>query len=122
MTERQEKLLNLLKSEPDKWFTQKEICESISDYTFKERNNDKCSQIRDDKVAINADKEVDSLIVMKDYKFKIGTYDEYRRERYAHVRRLKNQASEIANMDFKFRRNNQGKVFDENEFYTTFAN
>ncbi len=118
--ERKEKLINLLTSEPDKWFTQKEICDAIPEYHYVERNNDKCPVIREDKLEINSNPEIETLIVMKDYKFKIGTYEEYIQERNAHIRRLKNQVSAIRDMDFKFKRHNQGKVFTEDEFYQTF--
>lgn len=131
MTTRQWKLYNLLKSEPDKWFSQKEIADSIDGYEYKERANDRCSAIREDKNEINASLEVDKIIVMKNYKFKIGTKEEYLEERRKHVRRLKQQVKIIQDFDFKVNRDghgklisNKGEVIDEKSkarrFFETF--
>lgn len=110
LTSRQWKLYNLLKSDPNKWFTQKEIADAIPDYNYTERKNDKCSSIREDKIAINASIEVEKIIVMKNYCFKIGNEKEYREERRKHISRLKNQKREIENIDYKYQHNNQGKL------------
>lgn len=110
MTERQWSLFRLLNSQPDKWFTQKEICEQVKGYEFNDRPNDKCPSIRTDKLAINASEEVDKIIVMNNYCFKIGTEAEYRLERRKHVLRLKNQKKEIENMDFKYSKDKQGRL------------
>lgn len=110
MTTRQWQLYNLLLTEPNRWFTQKEICEKVQGYNYVERNNDRCPMIRDDKLAINATNEVDKIIVMDRYCFKIATYEEYLQERHKHIRRLKNQVKEIENIDYKYRLNGQGKL------------
>ena len=131
MTTRQWKLYNLLKTEPDKWFSQKEIADAIEGYEYKERENDRCPTIRDDKNEINASLEVDKIIVMKNYKFKIGTKEEYLEERKKHVRRLKQQVKIIQDFDFKVNRDghgklisNKGEVIDEKSkarrFFETF--
>lgn len=131
MTTRQWKLYNLLKSEPDKWFSQKEIADAVEGYEYKERENDRCPTIRDDKNEINASLEVDKIIVMKNYKFKIGTKEEYLEERRKHVRRLKQQVKIIQDFDFKVNRDghgklisNKGEVIDEKSkarrFFETF--
>lgn len=110
LTSRQWELYNLLKTDPNKWWTQKEIVDAIPSYKYIERNNDKCSSIREDKIAINASLEVDKIIVMKNYCFKIGNEKEYHEERKKHIVRLKNQKSEIENIDFKYKHHNQGKL------------
>lgn len=133
LTSRQWCLYNLLKAEPNKWFTQKEICEAIPDYNYQERNNDRCPNIRSDKIAINASIEVDKIVVMKNYCFKIANEEEFLEERRKHINRLKNQKCEIENMDFKYRNNgqvkllsNKGDVIDEKSrarnFFETFVN
>lgn len=131
MTSRQWSLYHLLKSNPYKWFTQKEICEAISDYRYKERNNDCCPLIREDKLIINASLEVEKIIVMKNYKFKIATEEEYKEERMKHISRLKKQKEEIENIDFKYKNSGQfkllsvqGRVIDDKskarQFFETF--
>lgn len=110
LTSRQWKLYKLLKSEPNKWFTQKEICEAIKEYEYHDRNNDKCPTIREDKLAINQSLEVDKIVVMNKYQFKIGTKEEYLKERVKHVNRLKRQKEQIENMDYKYNLDNQGKL------------
>lgn len=129
LTSRQWQLYNLLKTQTDHWFSQKEICDSVSGYEYVDRNNDKCPAIRDDKNALNESPIIDKIIVMKNYCFKIGTLEEYKEERLSHIRRLKNQVKMIEDMDKKFSRNGQGKLFnnileelkDNNEqFHETF--
>ena len=110
LTSRQWKLYNLLKSQPNKWFTQKEICEAIKEYEFHDRPNDKCPTIREDKLAINQSLEVDKIVVMDKYQFKIGTKEEYLKERIKHVNRLKRQKEQIESMDYKYKLDNQGKL------------
>lgn len=112
LTTRQWQLYNLLKSNPDKWFSQKEICDAVDGYEYVERDNDRCPAIRIDKNEINANDRVDKIIVMKNYCFKIGTLEEYTEERAAHIRRLKNQVKFIKDMDAKFERNGQVKLFN----------
>ena len=107
---RQWNLYKLLKSNPDKWFTQKEISSLVEGYNYVERNNDKCSAIREDKKAINASEEVDKLIVMKNYQFKIATEEEAVAEISMHIKRLKRQKEEIDNMGKKISRDGQGKI------------
>lgn len=113
MTARQWSLYNFLSSDPGRWFTQREICENVEGYTYCERNNDRSPCIRDDKLVINASPEVDKIVVMKNYCFKIGTVDEYKQERAKHIRRLKNQVQEIQNMDFKYDRHGQMNLVGE---------
>lgn len=110
LTSRQWDLYNLLKSQPNKWFTQEEICKSVDGYTLQNRKNDRCPTIREDKIVINESLEVDKIIVMDRYCFKIGTREEYLRERAKHVSRLKAQKAQIENMDFKYKHNMQGKL------------
>lgn len=89
MTTRQWELYKLLMSDPNKQFTQEEICSEINGYVYKERNNDKCSNIRADKIVINAGTEVDKIVVCSHYKFKIATEEEYKAEHAKHIYRLK---------------------------------
>lgn len=131
MTPRQWNLFKLLSENPDKWFSQKEIVDALEGYAYQNRNNDKCPAIREDKIAINKSQEVDKIVVMKNYKFKIGTEKEILEERKRHLKRLIKQKQEIEDLDYKLGRNNQGKllsnqgnVIDENsnakEFHETY--
>lgn len=117
--ERKQKLYDLLLSQPNHWFTQKEICDNISGYTFKDRKNDKCSAIRADKNEINADRHFEKIITMKNYCFKIATKEEYIAERNAHIRRLKEQVKIIKDMDYKNRINNSFDLLLQ-EFISSF--
>lgn len=101
MTNRQIKLVKLLESLPEHWFTQKEICDNVEGYTYTVRNNDRCTDILRDKNEINAEPSFKKIIVCKKYKFKIATREEYLEERTKHIRRLKNQVKIIKDMDYK---------------------
>lgn len=119
MTQRQTDLLNYLKEvfniTPDRWVSQKEIANNVEGYTYIERPNDRCSQIRQDKIAVNNAKDVNEIIVMKNYMYKIASECEYKEERLAHIRRLKRQVEQVKDMDFKARRNNTMNLLPENE-------
>lgn len=111
LTPRQWKLYNLLKTDPTRWFSPKEISDQIKEYEWHETAWDKCPTIREDKKAINSSTEVEKIIVMKNRCFKIATIEEYLEERNAHIRRLLNQVQEIKDMDYKYHRDGQGKLF-----------
>lgn len=112
LTSKQWKLYNLLKSEPDKWFSIKEICEKIPEYHYIDDPRNPCVDVGSDRIVINADSQVDKIIVTKKHCFKIATIDEYREERNYHIRKLKTQVSLIEAMDRKFNRNGQVKIFN----------
>lgn len=132
LTSRQRELYRLLKSQPNHWFTQKEICDAIVGYVYKDDPfaHDHCATIGQDKRILNESPIVDKIIVMKDCCFKIATYEEYLQERASHIARLKSQVAQVEAMDRKFERNGQGKLFnnvlddlkDNNEqFHETFV-
>lgn len=133
LTPRQWALYRLLQSDTNRWFTQREICDAVEGYNYVENpkaTNDHCSPIGADKRAINENPRVDQIIVMKDYKFKIATLEEYKEERRSHINRLLAQKRQIEAMDAKFERDGQGKLFNsvfnelkENDkhFYETFG-
>jgi len=123
------KLYNLLQSDTDKWFTQKEICDAISEYTYSDDDRNHCVAIGEDRIAINNDPRVDMIIVTKKHCFKIATYEEYIEERNYHIRRLKSQVAQVEAMDYKMSRNGQGKLLnnileelkpENKQFYETF--
>ena len=106
-------LYNLLTAAPDKWWTQKEICEWVEGYTYKERPNDRCSKIRNDMLLINENTEFEKLIVCKDYCFKVATDEEtieYVKER---IRRLRAQAKQIKDIRYKIYRNGKMNLFTD---------
>ena len=119
MTQRQIDLLNYLreiyKITPNRWVSQKEIADNVGGYTYIDRPNDRCSTIREDKIAINNSKDVNEIIVMKNYTYKIASEEEYKKERIAHIRRLKRQVEQVKDMDFKARRNNTMNLLPDNE-------
>ena len=114
LKERQKSLYNLLNSDTSKWFSQKEICDAISDYKYNDRktSSDKCSAILQDKMTINESQEFEKIIVSKNYMFKIATIEDYKKERNFHIRKLKNQVKMIKDMDFKYKLNLQGVMDD----------
>ena len=114
LKERQKSLYNLLNSDTSKWFSQKEICDAISDYKYNDRKNssDKGSAILQDKMTINESQEYEKIIVSKNYMFKIATIEDYKKERNFHIRKLKNQVKMIKDMDFKYNLNLQGVMDD----------
>lgn len=131
LTPRQWSLYNLLRSEPDRWFTQKEICEAVDGYVYNDEitRHDHCPTIGNDKKIINDNPQVDKIIVMKDNCFKIATYEEYMEERKSHIRRLKSQVAQIQAMDYKAHRDGMGKILnnifeelkdDNKQFHETF--
>ena len=114
LKERQKSLYNLLNSDTSKWFSQKEICDAISEYKYNDRKNssDKCSAILQDKMTINESQEFEKIIVSKNYMFKIATIEDYKKERNFHIRKLKSQVKMIKDMDFKYKLNLQGVMDD----------
>lgn len=114
LTPRQWALFRLLESQPDHWFTQKEICDAIPLYSYKDEItvHDHCPAIGKDKIEINANPRVDKIITMQDCCFKIATLEEYKKERATHIARLKSQKAQIEAMDYKFERHGQGKIFN----------
>jgi hypothetical protein len=106
-------LYNLLTAEPDKWWTQKEICDWVEGYTYKDRPNDRCPQIRHDMLLINEGQEFEKLIVCKDYCFKVASDQEtieYIKDR---IRRLKAQAKQIKDIRYKVYRNGKMNLFTD---------
>lgn len=116
LTERQNALYNLLQSDMNHWFTQKEICDAIPEFHYRETSadtHDHCSAIGLEKRKINAIPSAKKVIVMKNCCFKIGTFEEYMEERASHIARLKNEVAQIKNVDAKFENNVNEKKFDD---------
>lgn len=112
ITPRQWQLYNLLKNNPDKWFTQKEICDAIKEYNYIDDDRNHCVAIGEDRIALNESPVVDKIITTRKHCFKIATREEYEIERNYHIRRLKSQVAQIQAMDRKFERDGQGKLFN----------
>lgn len=106
-------LYNLLNAAPNKWWTQKEICDNCEGYVYKYRNNDKCPEIRRDMIIINNNQEFEKIVVCKDYKFKIATKEEAFENYMLHVRRLKNQVKILDDLSFKMKRNGHFDIIGE---------
>lgn len=115
LTTREWRLYDLLRSNPDKWFTQKEICEVVEGYNYNDNptsTSDHCSLINADRILINRNMVIDKIIVCKNYKFKIATKEEAIKEIKSHIRRLLSQAEQIRSMEAKIYRNGQCELFN----------
>lgn len=130
LTERQLKLYNLLNTDPNKWFSQKEICDAIIDYTYSEDERNHCVTIGEDRIIINANSHVDKIIVTKKHCFKIANETEYAEEREKQKKRALKLLWQVSCKDRKYKRDGQvklfGDVFDEvkeesKQYYETFT-
>lgn len=124
LTTRQENLYNLLLSQPDRWFTEKEICDAVEGYEYHDdpkHSTTHCASIFTDKNDINDSNVKDKIIVMKKHCFKIANYDEYRHERMMHIRKLKFQVARVKAMDHKYGIDGTQDIFEE-VFHETFIN
>lgn len=106
LTQRQKDLYTFLSTDKNRWFTEREICEGVSGYNYREYTSTStthCAAIFEDKNAINKfiDTEYSGIIVMNKHKFKIASKEEYKRERNAHIRALKNQVEFVKSLDAK---------------------
>lgn len=106
---RQKMLVELLLSNRDKWWSQKEIASFIKDYQLKESSatNDLCPVMFNDKIDINANLNICYIVVVKNYMFKIATKKEAKREIASHIRRLKAQRGQIVNIAKKIEMDGQ---------------
>lgn len=112
LTTRQWKLYNLLKTQPDKWWSMKEICECIAEYHYTDDDRNPCVDIGTDRIIINADMEIDKIITVEKHCFKIATREEYAKERARHIARIKNEVAQVQAQDKKYERDGQGKLFN----------
>jgi len=112
LTPRQYRLYDLLKSDPNKWWTQEEICKNISSYYYSDDDRNHCVAIGTDRIEINESGLTDKIIVTKKHCFKIATLEEYLKERASHIARIKSQVSIVRAMDRKYEQNGQGKLFN----------
>lgn len=110
LTSRQWSLYNLLRANPDQFYSKKEICDIIPTFTYKQEKWDKCVDIWNDMNEINKSLEVDGIIVMKNQLFKFGTKEEVKEFRNSKIRKLKKLVSQIEMFDIKTNRDNQGKL------------
>lgn len=76
MTYRQEKLIRFLQTNPDKEFTQLEICKGVDGYKWSDDIRNHCKEIWDDVEEINNDPEIETFIRYKKYRAKIANKEE----------------------------------------------
>lgn len=112
LTTRQWELYNLLKSSPDHWFTQEEICEQIKTYSYSDDDRNHCVDIGTDQRAINENDTVDKIIITDKHCFKIANEEEYKHYRAKLVARIQSAVKQIEAWDTKYERNGQGKLFN----------
>lgn len=113
-------LYNLLNAAPDKWWTQKEICEWCAGYNYVERPNDRCSEIRGDMLIINNSPEFEKIIVCKNYCFKVATEEETKHYLFARIRRIKEQVKQIKALRYKMQRDGHNDFIKE-EWWESYA-
>lgn len=106
-------LYNLLMAAPDKWWTQKEICDYVGGYVYTERPNDRCASIRNDMLWLNNNSEVEKIVVCENYCFKIATEQETKHYYAARIRRLKNQVKQCKDLEHKIKRNGHADFLEE---------
>ncbi len=117
MTSRQWRLYDFIKQETIKGntLTQKDICDNISEYVYNERPNDKCPMIWSDVDFINHSLEVEKIIVVDKFTYRIGTRDEAKA--YAEklligaVKKFKRYWS----VENKIRKDGQGKLISNQD-------
>ena len=103
---RRELLYALLTDQPDKWFTQEEICLQIHYYQLSNRtDNDRCATILQDIKAINSDPSFEKILVCKNYQYKVANKEEAVENYKQHVRRLIKQRNRADDIRDKMRRN-----------------
>lgn len=95
-----------------KWWTQREICDAISGYTYIDDDRNNCAAIGDDQRALNENAITEKIVITKKHCFKIATEEEYWEARTAHINRIKSQVAQVQAMDQKYNRNGQGKLFN----------
>lgn len=110
---RQWELFKLLTGEPDKWFSQEEICSNISEYHYNdnERAHDRCPLINRDKKVINESFQVDKGIVQKNKCFKIiNTIDDLKEAQRQRDVRISNISKEFSCIRRKAKKDGQFKL------------
>lgn len=112
LTSRQYRLYDLLKSNPNHWWTQKEICDAIPTFIYIDDDRNHCVAIGDEQRAINESMAVDKIIVTDKHCFKIANEQEYDTYRGKLIKRIINTVDQVKAWDTKYHRNGQGKLFN----------
>ena len=121
MTSREWALYNLLKQNPDKWYSKEEIVYEINvlmgadTFIYNVKCWDKCSKIREDMIEINASKEVDKIIVLKDNHYKIANEEEVVRYLNKKIAMARRQERQVRDLKKKILQNGQGKLLSNQE-------
>ncbi len=78
MTSRQWRLYDFIKERTIQGdtLTQKDICDNLTEYVYNDRPNDKCPMIWRDVDFINHSLEVEKIIVVDKFTYRIGTREE----------------------------------------------
>lgn len=110
---RARKLYKILESNQNKWFTQEEIHNFINDYNYHDRDNDKCPTIREDVKLINSLPEFEKVVVVKRYKYKIATKEEYLEYRAGRIRRIRAAVKLVRDIERKYKTHNHLDLISE---------
>lgn len=130
LTSKEWRVYNLLKSQPDHWFSCEEIKKEVPDVVVIDDERNPSPELTQMRIKLNDSPEIDKIITTKAHKFKIATFEEYKQERSSHIARIKSQVAQVKAQDKKFEQDGQGKLFNnildelkpENEqFHETFV-
>lgn len=116
-------LYDLLMTEPNKWFTQEEIVNNCKGYKFYDRSKkmDRCPDIRLDVLFLNAEADIEKIVVISRYRYKIADKKEVDRYYYGQIKRLKQHAKQLKDLEYKMRRDGHGDIIDH-RFWETYWN
>lgn len=117
-------LYNLLMTAPDKWWSQDEVVNWVDGYDYyphRPEGTDKAPEIREDVLVLNGNTEIDKIIVVNRYKYKIANKEEaviYMKKR---VNRLRSQVEQINNLRFKMLRDGHKDILAD-KWWETYWN
>ena len=117
-------LYNLLMTAPDKWWSQDEVVNWVDGYDYyphRPEGTDKAPEIREDVLVLNGNTEIDKIIVVNRYKYKIANKEEaviYMKKR---VNRLRSQVEQINNLRFKMLRDGHKDILAD-KWWETYIN
>ena len=109
---------------PDKWWSQDEVVNWVEGYDYyphRPEGTDKAPEIREDVLVLNGNTEIDKIIVVNRYKYKIANKEEaviYMKKR---VNRLRSQVEQINNLRFKMLRDGHKDILAD-KWWETYIN
>lgn len=105
-------MYNLLKSNPNKWWTCEEIKQAVPDIVVVDDPRNPSPELTALRIKLNAMAETDKIITTKKHKFKIANLEEYLEERARHIARIKSEVAQVEAQDKKYQQDGQVKLFN----------